>query len=162
MRNPRAACGKASRLLQAGLLSVLLCGVTAAAADEKRPSAVLSLDDGGFAAGDLADSDRPGILRWQAAGFVAPFEFKLGRVNAVQWTARRETGEAGGRVLFRAGWRATWSSGRWRASTRARRRSMCRESAGSTCDAIGDPPDLPLARECGPDLSGPERAFGLA
>ena len=101
MKNVIAARRPAGWFLQAGLLSVFLSGL--AAADDKRASAVLSLDDDGFAAGELADSDRPGILRWQAAGFAAPFEFKLGRVNAVQWTADRKTGEAGGRVLFRAG-----------------------------------------------------------
>ena len=103
MRNPRAACGKARWLLQAGLLSVLLWGVAAVTAEDKQPSAVLSLDDGGFVAGELADSDRPGVLRWQGAGFVAPFEFKLGRVNAVQWTSEEKPVKPEGEFCFELG-----------------------------------------------------------
>jgi peroxiredoxin len=91
----------ATRFLLAGLLSILFAGV--AGADEKKPSAVLSLDDGGFAAGRLADSDRPGIVRWQAAGFVAPFEFKLGRVNAVQWAADLNAAKPEGEFCFELG-----------------------------------------------------------
>jgi peroxiredoxin len=101
MRNPISGCRKAIRLLHAGLLWVLLCGV--AAADDKRSSAVLSLDDGGFVAGELADSDRPGILRWQGVGFVAPFEFKLGRVNSVQWTAPEKPEKPEGEFCFELG-----------------------------------------------------------
>ena len=76
MRNASAAKQLTCRVVHASLLSVLLAGM-AARADDNRPKAILTLDDGGFAAGELADSDRPGILRWQAAGFVSPFEFKL-------------------------------------------------------------------------------------
>jgi peroxiredoxin len=101
MRNPIAASRKAGPLVQAGLLSVLLTGL--AGADEKKPSAVLSLDDGGYAAGVLADSDRPGFLRWQATGFVAPFEFKLGRVNAVQWTGDLDAAKREGEFCFELG-----------------------------------------------------------
>jgi peroxiredoxin len=101
MRNPIAASRLATRFLEAGLLSILLAGV--AGADEKKPSAVLSLDDGGFAEGVLADSDRPGIIRWQASGFVAPFEFKLGRVNAVQWAADENAAKPEGEFCFELG-----------------------------------------------------------
>ncbi len=90
------------RLSQPVLLSLLVLPVfSASAADAADPPAVavaapakaaaptapavLSLDDGGFAAGDLAEIDRPGVLRWQAVGFVSPFEFKFGRVNAIHW-----------------------------------------------------------------------------
>ncbi len=101
MRSFIAASHPTSRFLQAVLLSVFLAGT--AGADDKRPSAVLSLDDGGFAAGDLADSDRPGVLRWQAAGFVAPFEFKLGRVNAVHWTSDEKAAKPEGEFCFELG-----------------------------------------------------------
>ena len=47
-------------------LLLLLLAAGAASGAEKSPSAVLSLDDGGFAAGDLAVSDKPGVIRWQA------------------------------------------------------------------------------------------------
>ena len=90
-----------NRFFHVGLLSIMLAG--AAGADEKRPHAVLNLDDGGYAAGDLADSDRPGIIRWQAAGFVSPFEFLLGRVNAVQWTADKEAPKPEGEFCFEIG-----------------------------------------------------------
>ena len=66
MRSFIAASHPTSRFLQGVLLSAFLAGT--AGALEKRPPAVLSLDDGGFAAGDLADSDRPGVLRWQGGG----------------------------------------------------------------------------------------------
>ncbi len=101
MKNAIAARRPAGWFVQAGLLSVFLSGL--AAADDKRAPAVLSLDDDGFAAGELADSDRPGIMRWQAAGFVAPFEFKLGRVNAVQWTADAKPVKPEGEFCFELG-----------------------------------------------------------
>ena len=62
--------------------------------------AVLSLDDGGFAAGDLATTDQPGVVRWQASGFVSPFEFKLGRVNAIHWTPAEKPVKPEGEFCF--------------------------------------------------------------
>ena len=62
--------------------------------------AVLSLDDGGFAAGDLATTDRPGVVRWQASGFVSPFEFKLGQVNAIHWTPAEKPVKPEGEYCF--------------------------------------------------------------
>jgi thiol-disulfide isomerase/thioredoxin len=70
---------------------------------------ILHLSDGGSAAGKLVESSRPGYIRWQAADFVSPFEFKLSRVNAVHWPPPAVTprpsgdfcfGLAGGDVLF--------------------------------------------------------------
>ncbi len=101
MRNAITPRRARSRLFHVGLLTILLTGL--AGADEKRTHAVLNLDDGGYAAGDLADSDRPGIIRWQAAGFVSPFEFMLGRVNAVQWTADKEAPKPEGEFCFEIG-----------------------------------------------------------
>ena len=158
MRSFIAASHPTSRFLQGVLLSAFLAGT--AGALEKRPTAVLSLDDGGFAAGDLADSDRPGVLRWQAAGFVAPFEFKLGRVNAVHWTpdekAVKPEGEfcfelGGGDVVFGSLANLDLREGGDRCSSN-------RPVAGAP---VGDSPDLPVAGERRLGLSGPERAFGL-
>ena len=81
----------------------LLLAAGAASAADKSPPAVLSLDDDGFAAGDLAPSDKPGIVRWQAAGFVAPFEFKLGRVNAIHWTPAEKPVKPEGEFCFELG-----------------------------------------------------------
>jgi peroxiredoxin len=67
------------------------------------------LVDGTFAAGTLADCDRPGVLRWHAEGFVSPFDFAIDRVRVAHWPPPREapkpTGEfcfelSGGDVLF--------------------------------------------------------------
>ena len=87
-------------LLPAVLLVLLTAG--AASAGDK-PPAVLSLDDGGFAAGELAPTDKPGVLSWQAASFVAPFEFKLGRVNAIHWTPAEKPVKPEGEFCFELG-----------------------------------------------------------
>ena len=63
----------------------------------------MSLDDGGYAGGDLAPSDRPGVLRFKAAGFVTPFEFKLGRVNAIHWTPAEKPVKPEGEFCFELG-----------------------------------------------------------
>jgi peroxiredoxin len=76
----------------ARLLIVLVVGLAAGAAwaadapKSPRGPAVLQLFDGGFAAGELDASPQPGVLRWQAADFVSPFEFPMTRVIAVHWT----------------------------------------------------------------------------
>jgi peroxiredoxin len=90
------------RWLLPGFLLSLLAAAAATAA-EKSPPGVLSLDDNGYAAGDLALSDKPGVVRWQAAGFVAPFEFKLERVNAVHWTPAEKPVKPEGEFCFELG-----------------------------------------------------------
>ena len=73
------------------LLAVATAGLTgsSASAAEEAPatpsSAVMHLTDGSFIPGTLGDTARPGVLRWQAAAFVSPFEFPVDRVNAVHW-----------------------------------------------------------------------------
>src|SRR5579875_2384593 len=80
-----------TRLLRSGrvvpLVVVAVLASTARAAEPPGSSSkpVLHLADGGYAAGDVRDSSRPGVLRWQAASFVAPFEFALKEVNTIQW-----------------------------------------------------------------------------
>ncbi len=80
--------GRSGRVDLLVVAAVLALAAQAAAADpSSRPSSppVLHLVDGGYAAGELRDSTRPGVLRWQAGSFVAPFEFGIKDVNAVQW-----------------------------------------------------------------------------
>jgi peroxiredoxin len=48
-------------------------------------SAVLHLTDGSFVAGELVGSPEPGVVRWQSAAFVSPFEFPVNRINAIHW-----------------------------------------------------------------------------
>ena len=57
----------------------------------------------------LKASAKPAIVSWQAAPFVAPFDFAVGEVNAIQWpppaTLPKPTGDlcfelAAGDVLF--------------------------------------------------------------
>ncbi len=90
------------------LVVLAMLGESAWAADPPK-APVLHLADGGFAAGELRDSSRPGVLRWQGAAFVAPFEFAVKDVNNVQWpppaTIARPAGDfcfelAAGDVLF--------------------------------------------------------------
>ena len=97
------------------LLSLTAVGLTPsalAAADQPvaaPSSAVLHLTDGSFIPGDLDDSNKPGVFRWQASAFVSPFEFPVNRVNAIHWPPpadiARPEGDycfelAGGDMLF--------------------------------------------------------------
>jgi thiol-disulfide isomerase/thioredoxin len=65
-----------------------LCWLTAGsafAADSPRPSgstAVLYLDNG-YVQGQLRPTNKPEVLSWQGADFVAPFEFDIKRIDAV-------------------------------------------------------------------------------
>jgi thiol-disulfide isomerase/thioredoxin len=70
---------------------------------------VLYLLGGEFVTGELKDSDRPDILRWQSPAFAGPFEFFVDRVKSIHWPAAvtrpAPRGEycftlAGGDVLF--------------------------------------------------------------
>ncbi|WP_435020070.1 redoxin domain-containing protein [Tundrisphaera sp. TA3] len=47
----------------------------------------LYLTDGGFAAGGLAPSDRPGVIRWQSAAFAEPLEFPVAEAQAIRFPA---------------------------------------------------------------------------
>jgi peroxiredoxin len=104
-----------TRLLRSGrvapLVVVTMLASAARAEDPPGPSAnpVLHLADGGYAAGEICDSSQPGVLRWQAAPFVAPFEFAIKEINTIQWPPpaklARPTGDfcfelAAGDVLF--------------------------------------------------------------
>ncbi|MFI5457960.1 MAG: TlpA family protein disulfide reductase [Isosphaerales bacterium] len=93
--------------------SVVALAAIAARAGDGQPGppqhAVLNLASGSFAAGELRDSTRPGVVRWQASGFVSPFEFPVSRVNAIHWPPPaawpKPVGDlcfelAGGDVLF--------------------------------------------------------------
>ena len=105
-----------TRLLRSGRLLAILAVAAdrpaARAADgpaAPEPPPVLHLSDGGFASGEIRETTRPGFLRWQATPFVAPFEFAIKDVNAVQWpppaTLSKPVGDfcfemAAGDVLF--------------------------------------------------------------
>lgn len=49
------------------------------------PAAVLYLNNGGFVAGALAESNDPEILRWQSPLFAAPFDFRMKHVDSVSF-----------------------------------------------------------------------------
>jgi thiol-disulfide isomerase/thioredoxin len=70
------------------LLAVALLASAARAGDPPPASPqqpVLHLANGGFAAGEIRASTKPGVLSWQAASFVSPFDFAASEVNAIQW-----------------------------------------------------------------------------
>jgi peroxiredoxin len=105
----------ANRLLgRCRVVSLAIAGILASQARAADPPAasstpVLHLADGGYAAGEIRDSSRPGVLRWQAASFVAPFDFAIKDINTIQWPPPakldRPTGDfcfelAAGDVLF--------------------------------------------------------------
>lgn len=97
-----------------GLLLVLVGGVTGPVLGDEPPArpttpAVLRLQNGGVIPGVLADSPDGAIVRWQAAPFVAPFDFPIDEVHSVQYTLEGEPPKpvgdycfemAGGDVLF--------------------------------------------------------------
>jgi peroxiredoxin len=92
MRNKSVLSRVASEMpYVALLLSIATVGLASAAvrADDQPAaapsSAVLHLTDGSFIPGDLDDSNKPGVFRWQASAFVSPFEFPVNRVNAIHW-----------------------------------------------------------------------------
>jgi len=102
------------RGLLCALLALLLEPRLATAWAENAPgvaarSTVLHLANGGYVPGELSPSSQPGLLRWQADRFVAPFDFALSAVNAVHFPVAFSLPEptgaycfdlAGGDVLF--------------------------------------------------------------
>jgi len=64
------------------------------------PFAVLNLPSGSFAAGELRDSARPGVIRWQANGLVSPLEFPLSRLSAIHWPPPATWPKPGGDLCF--------------------------------------------------------------
>ena len=113
MRSRRSPSTIGTRLLRAGqllsLFAAALVATAARAADPPPAPPVLHLADGGFVAGEVRATTKPGVLRWQGASFVAPFEFAVKDVNAIQWpppaTLARPAGDfcfelAAGDVLF--------------------------------------------------------------
>jgi peroxiredoxin len=101
--------GRVDLLTVAAILALAARGLAGDQPSRPSPPPVLNLVDGGYANGELRDSSKPGVLRWQATSFVAPFEFAIKDVNAVQWpppaTLERPAGDfcfelAAGDVLF--------------------------------------------------------------
>ncbi|MDR3637500.1 MAG: TlpA disulfide reductase family protein [Isosphaeraceae bacterium] len=68
-------------------LAAVGCLALAVSADEAAPrpqsAAMLHLTNGGFVAGALLESGRPGHIRWQPTGFTAPLDFFASHVNAI-------------------------------------------------------------------------------
>jgi len=103
MRNHRSPWPSPTRVFAVALW------LAGAASAGPPPAPVLHLTDGGFVTGALADSDRPGVIRWHGTSFVEPFGFDTGAVGSVEFPAPadlpRPDGEyrfelAGGDVLF--------------------------------------------------------------
>ena len=62
--------------------------------------AVLHLSDGSFLPGQLGDSTRAGVFRWQGSAFVSPFEFPATRINAIHWPPAKEGPKPDGDFCF--------------------------------------------------------------
>jgi hypothetical protein len=102
----------ASKWWRLGLVAIMTLTVGARAhGDEPGSPPILHFIDGSFAAGELVESTRTGVFRWQAVGFVSPFQFAAKRVNAIHWpqpkSVPKPVGEfcfelAGGDILFGA------------------------------------------------------------
>jgi peroxiredoxin len=91
----------ASNCLRLGLVAIMtLTALARARGDEPAPSPILHFTDGSFAAGELAESTRPGVFRWQASGFVSPFQFAVSRVNAIHWPPPKSVAKPGGDFCF--------------------------------------------------------------
>jgi len=62
--------------------------------------AELHLASGSSTAGELRDSTRPGVIRWQPNGRVSPLEFPLSRLSAIHWPAPATWPKPGGDLCF--------------------------------------------------------------
>lgn len=91
------------------VLFVLLVATTAAADTAQVVSPMLTLPKGEFTSGKLIEADQPNVLRWQADGFVTPFDFQGRNVVSIHFPTPAErpvpTGEycfelSGGDLLF--------------------------------------------------------------
>src|SRR5438874_8562118 len=99
-RPPTPARARVPRLVRLlPFATACLIGLAARAADAP-PGPVLHLADGGSTPGELKDSDRPGVLRWQSPPFVAPFDFDVRGVAAVHWPPPAESPKPGGDYCF--------------------------------------------------------------
>ena len=125
----------------------LLLSIAAAGADDRPPrraadqpaaapsSAVLHLTDGSFVPGDLDDSTRPGVFRWQASAFVSPFEFPVNRVNAIHWPPPAAIAQARQGTIVSSWLAATCCSALWSPLTTSKPSSTFRGSAGCKSSA---------------------------
>ncbi len=75
-------------------LALLAIFLVAAAPESSTPpptagatTSILTLTDGGFVAGDLKDSEKPEVFRWQSKAFASPFEFERKNVSAIHFPA---------------------------------------------------------------------------
>ncbi|MGO9915331.1 MAG: hypothetical protein ACLQIB_11540 [Isosphaeraceae bacterium] len=97
---------QAARFSRLALLFLPSMIAAAARGDESPPAAaspaqtILHLNSGSFAAGKLVDSPTPSTLRWQADGFVTPFEFPIEWINAIHWPPPAGPIKPGGDYAF--------------------------------------------------------------
>src|SRR4051812_27762075 len=87
-------------LRRLGLVATGLLVGLAARAEGPPAVPMLHLPQGWFVAGELKDSDEPDALRWQGTPFTAPFEFPLGRVNAIHWPSLADAPKPDGDYYF--------------------------------------------------------------
>ena len=103
----------------------------------------------------------PESLRWQAASFVAPFEFAVKDVNAIQWPP--PAGCPSPPATSASRWPpATSSSARCSALDDRKVEAGDPPPGQDPRAAVEPPPDLPLARRRRPDLPRAERPDRLA
>ncbi|MHC5538040.1 TlpA family protein disulfide reductase [Singulisphaera rosea] len=92
-----------------GRLFFALLGITSGpalgdeAATRSPTPSVLRLQNGGVLPGALTDSPDGATLRWQAAPFVAPFDFPIDEVQSVQYTLEGEPPKPVGDYCFEMG-----------------------------------------------------------
>lgn len=101
-----AAPVQAQFVAPAAKVQVVVKDAPTVAADAPKPPAptpsrpVLHLANGGFAAGTLEPSAKPGGVRWRAAGFTEPFDFPTAGVVSIHWPAPAENVRPEGELSF--------------------------------------------------------------
>ncbi len=61
---------------------------------------ILTLPNGGFAAGELLDSPDPKVIRWRSPAFVAPVEFRGPALASIRWPSPSKRAEPSGEFRF--------------------------------------------------------------
>ena len=61
---------------------------------------MLTLANGGFAAGELLDSAQPGLIRWRSPAFSGPIEFQAAALAAIRWPSPGKRVDPSGEFRF--------------------------------------------------------------
>ncbi len=61
---------------------------------------VLTLPNGGFAAGELLDSADPKVIRWRSPAFAGPVEFRSSALSAIRWPSPPKRVDPSGEFRF--------------------------------------------------------------